>query len=317
MNNKLLFGSGWYDIEIDTIGHPFIWTGKEAELILNDNHVRCIDLIFNSDKYTPKKMVISHGNFKEEYTLTSGVNSFRFYPDLSLKSNSKILLTTPEPFCPKDEITNSNDIRELGQRLISINIDGVGIDISSILSSARMFEINPNVKFNSLNSLGIFSVYLTSSTESVDNTTIKELRPILFNKADIKSNRSLNEFITYYMLLRNVLSYTENHICIIEHGVKPIPNFNEYFPAFFKSIPDSWDVIYVGYDSIENVKIIVNSKINSGTPDNFKIIILNKSIISKVVDKLTLSEESFNSQLKTIIETDRLKSYLFTPSLAI
>jgi len=317
MNNKLLFGSGWYNIEKDELGNSFIWSGRESELILIDNSIRCIDLIFNSDEYTSKTLIVSHGKLEEEYILNIGVNSFKFYPDLSLKSKSKIIIKTPSPFCPKDEIKNSNDVRELGQKLISINIDGGGIEISSILSSARMFEINPNIKLNSVDSLGISTFCITTPTSSVNSVIVKETNPILFNKSTLKTNENFNDFITYYTLLNNILSYTDNHILIINDGVKFIPDFNEYFPNFFKQVPSSWDIVYIGYDNIEETKVIVNSKIISGVPTNFKSIIINKNIIPILINSLELSELSFNNQLKNIILNKGLLSYLFTPSFSV
>jgi GR25 family glycosyltransferase involved in LPS biosynthesis len=337
--NKLLFGTGWHNIETNDNG-KFIWSSKESEFILSDNTIRYIDFVFQSDEFTSNSITISHGKFEESFTLVSGINSFKFYPDLSIKLQSKIKIKTI-PFCPKNVIPNADDIRELGQRLIAISIDGNVVDLASIMSHVRMFEVNPN-KTNTLESMGISTYCLTlKTTPNREEYAIKHLKehginanifygvdadsmgitsPILntqqYSKlGDWMTVGSVGCYLSHYMLWQN-LNDINDITFIVEDDVVLIPDFVEHFEKFYDIVPADWDIIYVGYESLSGVEHVeVNNKIIKGIPACTYAYMIKKSSIIKFLEAMKTMKYPVDTQIQHELG-HTINSYVFSPKLA-
>lgn len=337
--NKILWGTGWYNVETFE-SKSFIWSGKEAELLLSDNSSRCIIFVFESNAHTAKSISISHGRLNEEYLLERGITSVKFYPDLSLKSASKIIIKT-EIFVPTTVIDGSTDTRELGQCLRSINMDGDVIELSSIMSNDK---INKSfTEIIGLESMGIstYCITLKSTPErqkyAEEHLWRHKINYTLFYGLDAKdlgisanvmttqTYTKIDDWVTigqvgcyisHYILWQNLESDRNNTILIVEDDVSLVPNFVKSLHHYLQSVPEDWELLYIGYESLDNIEHkCINNKVISGFPACTYAYMIKKSIIPLLLSELKPVGVPIDTQMRYKLK-DKVKSYALTPQLA-
>ena len=117
------------------------------------------------------------------------------------------------------------------------------------------------------------------------------------------------------MLWQNILNYNSDMFFITEDDVSLIDNFTCLFWEYMKYVPNDWNIIYVGHESLNLVNpTVINDKISEGIPACTYAYVIKKSTIPILLE-LAPIKMPIDTQIRLQLK-NKIKSYAFTPKLA-
>lgn len=122
-------------------------------------------------------------------------------------------------------------------------------------------------------------------------------------------------YITHYMLWQNIMNDSNDMFFIVEDDASLVNNFIDIFTEYFKHVPEDWDILYIGHESLQLVNpIVINDRISQGIPACTYAYVIKKKTIPMLLELAPI-----NMPIDTLIRLklgNRIKSYAFTPKLA-
>lgn len=336
---KILFGDGWHKLERESSNY-FLWSSEKSSLLIKDKSAKFLVLTF---AYNPNSNVINilHGMHSKTYILSESKNFIVFYLDKFSKSSQEIIIET-KGFLPKVIDPSSSDSRTLGQCLTSIRVNDEIVPLETILFGDFLVDtkqFQPEFGLQSME-ISVWGITLKSTPERERyvKTHLKS-HGINFNifygldavktgvSADILNNQkftildtwvtkgAVGCYISHYMLWQNIMDDINDKILIVEDDVELVDDFVFKLNESLYHVPDNWDMLYIGHESLYLVNAtVVNERISRGVPACTYAYIINKKCIPTLLGLCPINMP-VDTQIREQLN-HKLNIYALTPQLA-
>lgn len=336
MNNLVIFKHGVYPVEGNSPS-AWIWTSEQFLIQVNPC-VKKLTFLCYTNSGRSSKLRIQCGNSLRSVEIENKESLI----EIDCKTD-KLIFFVCDSFVPSEVSEDSSDNRRLGVMIKDVRIE-IDFSASIPLESIGRCDISPLLSQDPLDisDFSYFCITLRTTPERksyiLDHLSKNKLKCKFFYGLDsvdlsvtsdiIKKQKftkygewvtqgAIGCFISHYMFWQNVKNFSmTDKFVVFEDDVVLPENFTRMFGSYLKFVPDNWDIIYLGHESMDSCNPIkINDFVYKCIPAcTFAYAIRSNKVLDILLDTLRPIRYPIDTQMILDLSS-KVNSYCLFPSL--